>query len=173
MSVVGFLSPNMTPTMVGPKFEDSTNFRHQFDESFLFDRTVVVGVIFGEPLLFARQTLPCPLQHHRLPAQLPAAHFAQHALLVLLGHVNQRVLVVDGDGADASRFIDATRLTHIAPSLGGVDSLIEQPAIMSYYDADPDERLALGIRDELIRFAIGIEDTEDLVTDLDQALAQI
>lgn len=80
---------------------------------------------------------------------------------------------VDGDGEAAARFIDALRLPHIAPSLGGVDSLIEQPAIMSYYDTDPDIRLALGIRDELVRFAIGIEDTGDLIADLEQALAQI
>lgn len=80
---------------------------------------------------------------------------------------------IEGNGEAASRFIDALHLPHIAPSLGGVDSLIEQPAIMSYYDTDPEVRLALGIRDELVRFAIGIEDTEDLIADLEQALAQI
>ncbi len=80
---------------------------------------------------------------------------------------------IAGDGAAASRFIDAMKLTHIAPSLGGVDSLIEQPAIISYYDNSPEERLALGIRDELIRFAIGIEDTDDLIADLEQALAYV
>ena len=73
----------------------------------------------------------------------------------------------------AARFIDAVRLPHIAPSLGGVDSLIEQPAIMSYFDTDPEERLAMGISDELVRFAIGIEDTDDLIADLEQALAQV
>ena len=80
---------------------------------------------------------------------------------------------IEGDGAAAARFIDAMKLTHIAPSLGGVDSLIEQPAIMSYYDTDPEERLALGIRDELVRFAIGIEDADDLIADLEQALASV
>lgn len=78
---------------------------------------------------------------------------------------------IEGDGPAASRFIDALRLPHIAPSLGGVDSLVEQPAIMSYYDAAPEERLALGIGDELVRFAAGIEDSEDLIADLEQALA--
>ncbi|NOX63508.1 MAG: aminotransferase class I/II-fold pyridoxal phosphate-dependent enzyme [Chloroflexi bacterium] len=80
---------------------------------------------------------------------------------------------IEGDGAAAARFIDAMKLTHIAPSLGGVDSLIEQPAIMSYYDSDPEERLALGIRDELVRFAIGIEDAADLIADLEQALERV
>ncbi|MCO6452731.1 MAG: PLP-dependent transferase [Caldilineales bacterium] len=59
----------------------------------------------------------------------------------------------------------------MAPSLGGVDSLIEQPALISYYDLTPEDRLALGIRDELVRFAIGIEDTDDLIADLERALA--
>ena len=67
---------------------------------------------------------------------------------------------IDGNGQAASRFIDALKLPHIAPSLGGVDSLIEQPAIMSYYDTDPEIRANLGISDELVRFAIGIEDAK-------------
>lgn len=80
---------------------------------------------------------------------------------------------IEGDGAAAGRFVDALHLPHIAPSLGGVDSLIEQPALMSYYDTDPEVRLGLGIRDELVRFAIGIEETEDLIADLEQGLAQV
>ncbi len=80
---------------------------------------------------------------------------------------------IEGDGEAAARFIDALHLPHIAPSLGGVDSLIEQPALMSYYDTDPEVRLSLGIRDELIRFAVGIEDSEDLIADLEQALARV
>ena len=80
---------------------------------------------------------------------------------------------IEGDGIAAARFVDAVRLPHIAPSLGGVDSLIEQPAIMSYFDTDPEARLAMGIGDELVRFAIGIEDTDDLIADLEQALAQV
>ncbi len=80
---------------------------------------------------------------------------------------------IEGDGAAAGRFIDALRLPHIAPSLGGVESLIEQPALMSYYDADPEMRLSLGIRDELVRFAIGVEEAEDLIADLEQGLARV
>ncbi|RME82012.1 MAG: aminotransferase class I/II-fold pyridoxal phosphate-dependent enzyme [Caldilineae bacterium] len=80
---------------------------------------------------------------------------------------------IDGDGLAASRFIDALRLPHTAPSLGGVDSLVEQPALMSYYDTDPEIRLALGIRDELVRLALGIEDTADLIADLEQALTHV
>jgi len=54
--------------------------------------------------------------------------------------------------------------------LGGVESLIQQPAIMSHYDKSPEDRLALGIKDNLVRFAVGIEDTADLIADLDAAL---
>jgi cystathionine gamma-synthase len=72
-----------------------------------------------------------------------------------------------------SRFIDAMTIPYIAPSLGGVESLIEQPALMSYYELSTEERLAIGIKDNLVRFAVGIEDTADILADLDQALAQI
>jgi cystathionine gamma-synthase len=72
-----------------------------------------------------------------------------------------------------SRFIDAMTIPYIAPSLGGVESLIEQPALMSYYELSTEERLAIGIKDNLVRFALGIEDTVDILADLNQALAQI
>lgn len=72
-----------------------------------------------------------------------------------------------------SRLIDAMTIPYIAPSLGGVESLIEQPALMSYYELSTEERLAIGIRDNLVRFAIGIEDAADIVADLEQALGGI
>ncbi len=80
---------------------------------------------------------------------------------------------VKGDLHAASRFIDAVRIPIIAASLGGVESLIEQPALMSFYELSTEERLAVGIRDNLIRLALGIEDTEDLIADLAQALEQV
>ncbi|MBP7999924.1 MAG: aminotransferase class I/II-fold pyridoxal phosphate-dependent enzyme [Chloroflexi bacterium] len=72
-----------------------------------------------------------------------------------------------------SRFIDAVTIPLIAPSLGGVESLIEQPALMSYYELSTEERLTIGIHNNLVRFAIGIEDGNDILADLEQALAQI
>ncbi len=80
---------------------------------------------------------------------------------------------VAGDLQTTARLIDNVRIPYIAPSLGGVESLIEQPALMSYYEKTTEERLALGIKDNLVRFALGIEDTEDILNDLDQALAAI
>lgn len=73
----------------------------------------------------------------------------------------------------ACRFIDALNIPLIAASLGGVESLVEPPSIMSYYELDQDERLAIGIRDSLVRLAIGIEDTADLIADITQALEQL
>jgi cystathionine gamma-synthase len=72
-----------------------------------------------------------------------------------------------------SRFIDAMTIPYIAPSLGGVESLIEQPALMSFYELSTEERLSIGIKDNLVRFAIGIEDTADILADLEQALSEI
>jgi cystathionine gamma-synthase len=80
---------------------------------------------------------------------------------------------VDGDLRTTGRFIDRMRLPYIAPSLGGVESLIEQPALMSFYEKTTEERLELGIKDNLVRFAIGIEDTDDILNDLEQALEGI
>lgn len=72
-----------------------------------------------------------------------------------------------------SRLIDAMTIPYIAPSLGGVESLIEQPSLMSYYELSTEERRAIGIRDNLVRFAIGIEDVDDILADLEQALGGI
>lgn len=72
-----------------------------------------------------------------------------------------------------SRLVDAVRIPYIAPSLGGVESLIEQPALMSYYELSPEERASVGIRESLIRLSVGIEDATDLVADLSQALERV
>ncbi len=77
---------------------------------------------------------------------------------------------VEGNLETASRVVDACRIPYIASSLGGVESLIEQPAIMSFYELTTEERLQIGIKDNLIRYAVGIEDADDLVADLAQAL---
>ncbi|HEY4690461.1 MAG TPA: aminotransferase class I/II-fold pyridoxal phosphate-dependent enzyme [Anaerolineae bacterium] len=80
---------------------------------------------------------------------------------------------VRGDLALTSRLVDAVRIPIIAPSLGGVETLIEQPALMSYYEFSTEERLAVGIKDNLVRLSLGIEDADDLIADLAQALEKI
>jgi cystathionine gamma-synthase len=80
---------------------------------------------------------------------------------------------LDADLAGCSRFVDALRIPQIAPSLGGVESLVEQPSLMSFYELTSEERLALGIKDSLVRYSVGVEDVEDILRDLDQALKQL
>src|SRR5581483_3304179 len=80
---------------------------------------------------------------------------------------------VRGDLAAASRLVDACRIPRIAPSLGGVESLIEQPALMSFYELSTEERLQIGIKDALVRYAVGVEDPDDLIGDLEQALERV
>jgi cystathionine gamma-synthase len=78
---------------------------------------------------------------------------------------------IAGDLDAASRVVDGCRIPRIAPSLGGVESLIEQPALMSFYELTTEERLVVGIKDNLIRYSVGIEDGDDLIADLEQSLA--
>lgn len=77
---------------------------------------------------------------------------------------------VKGGLAAGSRLVDACRLARIAPSLGGVETLIEQPALMSFYELTTEQRLAVGIKDELVRLSVGIEDAADIIADLARAL---
>lgn len=77
-------------------------------------------------------------------------------------------VAADLDGT--STFIDRLRIPAIAASLGGVESLIQQPALMSHFEMTPEERRLQGIMDNLVRFAVGIEDAQDLIDDLAQAL---
>ena len=79
---------------------------------------------------------------------------------------------IDADLEGTSRFIDACRIPRIAASLGGVESLIEQPALMSYFELSTEDREALGIRNNLVRYAVGIEDTDELIADVLAALEQ-
>lgn len=71
----------------------------------------------------------------------------------------------------ARRMLERTRLFTLAESLGGVESLIEHPAIMTHASIPADQRAALGISDGLIRLSVGIESTRDLISDLDAALS--
>ncbi len=80
---------------------------------------------------------------------------------------------IDTDLDGAIRFIDATTLPYQAPSLGGVESLIELPVTMSFWDVPPAERAGLGISDSLVRLACGIENAEDLIADMSQALTYV
>jgi methionine-gamma-lyase len=71
------------------------------------------------------------------------------------------------------RMMDAVKLATLAVSLGGVETLIEHPASMTHASMAPADRLAAGFSDGLVRYAVGIEDVEDLIADLRQALDKI
>ncbi len=81
-------------------------------------------------------------------------------------------LIDDADWRATADIVDAAQIPRIAPSLGGVESLIEQPMVMSYFEATAEQRREWGIHDNMIRMACGIEDTDDLIADLKQALAR-
>ncbi|MET0892137.1 MAG: cystathionine gamma-synthase [Pseudoxanthomonas sp.] len=80
-------------------------------------------------------------------------------------------VVVEGGLAAATRFCEATRLFTLAESLGGVESLVNHPAVMTHASIPLDRREALGISDGLVRLSVGIEDVADLQSDLAAALA--
>lgn len=77
---------------------------------------------------------------------------------------------LETDFEGTGRFIDQLKIPYIGPSLGGVESLIEQVALVSYYELSSEERAAIGISDSLVRLAVGIEAADDLLADLAQAL---
>jgi cystathionine beta-lyase/cystathionine gamma-synthase len=76
-----------------------------------------------------------------------------------------------GDLSAAARFVDSLRLFQLAASLGSVESLVSVPAASSHFALSPEERAAAGVTDGMVRLSVGIEDTADLVRDLEQALA--
>jgi len=89
------------------------------------------------------------------------------------GYGGMIALDLKTDLAGARRFLEAVHIFALAESLGGVESLIEHPAIMTHATIPPDTRAALGIGDSLVRLSVGIEDVDDLRDDLAQALAAI
>jgi cystathionine gamma-lyase len=78
-----------------------------------------------------------------------------------------------GDLAAARRFLEAVRVFTLAESLGGVESLIEHPAIMTHASVPAETRAKLGIADGFVRLSAGIEHVDDLIDDLERALAAV
>lgn len=80
---------------------------------------------------------------------------------------------VKGDLNRTIRFVDSLKLALIGPSLGGAETLVTQPSTASHYFIDPEERRKAGISDSLIRLSVGIEDAEDIISDLEQAFESV
>ena len=77
---------------------------------------------------------------------------------------------LNGDLDDSCHFLDNLKLCYIGPSLGGCETLITHPATVTYYNYTREERYELGILDNLFRLSIGLEDPEDIISDLEQAM---
>ncbi|MBI1683310.1 trans-sulfuration enzyme family protein [Caulobacter hibisci] len=102
------------------------------------------------------------------------ASHSQHALARRQMHGGFGGIIsveLKGDESTARRMLERTRLFTLAESLGGVESLIEHPAIMTHASIPADQRKALGISDTLIRLSVGSEDCSDLISDLSSALS--
>jgi len=80
---------------------------------------------------------------------------------------------VEGSGEDARRLSEAMRLFTLAPSLGGVESLVSIPVLTSHLNVPPEDRQRMGITEQMIRLSVGIENADDLIADLERALATV
>jgi cystathionine gamma-lyase len=97
----------------------------------------------------------------------------QHALALRQmknGYSGIVTFFLKGGLPEARRFLERLELFTLAESLGGVESLVDHPAIMTHASVPPEARARLGISDSLVRLSVGIEDTDDLIADLGQAL---
>jgi cystathionine gamma-lyase len=101
------------------------------------------------------------------------ADHPQHAVAArqMSGFGGMVTATLAGGIAEARRFLERCQLFALAESLGGVESLIEHPAIMTHASIPAEERTRLGIDDSLVRLSVGTEDIDDLIADLDQALS--
>jgi cystathionine gamma-lyase len=141
-------------------------------------------------VLRALKTLPLRMERHCENAAAIADHLAGHDKIErvyypgLAGHPNHEVAarqmrgfggmvsaVIKGGLEPARRFLERCEVFSLAESLGGVESLIEHPAIMTHASIPAENRAALGISDTLVRLSVGIEGEDDLIADLANALA--
>ena len=141
-------------------------------------------------LLRSTKTLHLRVERQCESAKTIAEHLSEHAKVEkviypgLDSHPNHDVasrqmcrgggivtVILKGSLADSRRFLERIRLFSLAESLGGVESLIDHPAIMTHATVPQAEREALGITDGLVRLSVGVEDVNDLIADLDQALS--
>ena len=97
----------------------------------------------------------------------------QHALArrQMNGFGGMVTIILKGGLAEARRFLERVEIFALAESLGGVESLIEHPAIMTHASIPAEVRASLGVNDSLVRLSVGVEAADDLIADLDQALA--
>ncbi len=103
-------------------------------------------------------------------AGLPGSRDHTRASRFLDGYGGMLSFEIDGEVDEAEAVVQRLQIPHVAPSLGGVESLVTRPATTSHAGMSPEARQAAGVSDGLIRISVGIEATEDLIEDLSQAL---
>eukprot|EP00741_Cyanophora_paradoxa_P021396 tig00021350_g20655.t1 len=121
-------------------------------------------------LIRGMKTLHLRIAHVHYPGLESHPHHAIAVRQMKSGFGGVVSFEVKGDLWDAAKVIDGVKIPYIAPSLGGVETLIEQPTVISYWDQAPEVRAQIGIKDNLIRFSCGVEDPEDIIADVKQAL---
>lgn len=158
-------------------------------------RTTLGGVMDPHAawlLLRGIKTLAVRVQRQNESALRIAQFLAQHAKVrrvhypFLEGHPQRAIAMeqmtggggmvsfeIEGSGEDAKRMTGALRLFTLAPSLGGVDSLVSIPVLTSHAMISPDQRQKMGVTEQLIRLSVGIENVDDLIADLEQAFAAL
>ncbi|RLV92354.1 Cystathionine gamma-lyase [Spathaspora sp. JA1] len=140
------------------------------------------------------KTLHLRVRQASSSAQQIAEYLVQHPAVLkvnypgLKSHKNHDVVVrqhrnglgggmisfrIQGGAKGAALFTSATKLFTLAESLGGIESLVEVPAVMTHGGIPKEEREANGVYDDLVRVSVGIEDTEDLLKDIEQALEKV
>ena len=98
----------------------------------------------------------------------PQHHIAKKQMKGFGGMIT---VILKGGLESATRFLERTELFSLAESLGGVESLIEHPAIMTHASIPPEVRDEIGISDGLVRLSVGIESIEDLIEDIENSLS--
>jgi cystathionine beta-lyase/cystathionine gamma-synthase len=158
-------------------------------------RTTLGGVMDPHAawlLLRGIKTLAVRVQRQNENALRVAQFLAQHSKVrrvhypFLEGHPQRAVAMeqmrggggmvsfeVEGSGDDARRLTEALHLFTLAPSLGGVDSLVSIPVLTSHAMIPAQQRQKMGVTEQLIRLSVGIENADDLIADLEQALAAV
>lgn len=163
---------------------------HQQFKFIQLSEGAVPGIMECFLLLRSTKTLHIRMERHCANAKRVAGYLNEHAAVEkviypgLESHPQHEiakkqmkefggmVTIYLKDGLDKARpMLERVKLFGLAESLGGVESLIEHPAIMTHASVPAEQREKLGISDGLVRLSVGIEDAEDLIEDLDQALA--
>jgi cystathionine beta-lyase/cystathionine gamma-synthase len=167
--------------------------KHQDDIEWMTFVQNAAGAILGPMdswlVLRGTKTLPIRMERTNANAQILAEHLARHPRVKsviypgLPDHPHHALakrqmrgfgglITFDVGSLDAAReVLPRFKLMSLAESLGGVETLISHPAIMTHASVPPERRAAIGITDGMIRISVGIEDVEDLKEDVDQALA--